>query len=32
METFDYLRLPEEDLQALTAWLHAQGTQPLKFP
>lgn len=32
METFDHLRLPEEDLQAVTAWLHAQGSQPLKFP
>jgi len=32
METFDHLRLPEEDLQAVTAWLHAQGAQPLKFP
>ncbi|KFE71440.1 cytochrome b N-terminal domain-containing protein [Hyalangium minutum] len=32
METFDHLRLPEEELQAVTAWLHAQGAQPLKFP
>jgi ubiquinol-cytochrome c reductase cytochrome b subunit len=32
MEAFDYLKLPEEDLQAVTAWLHAQGSQPLKFP
>lgn len=32
METFDHLRLPEEELQAVTAWLHAQGSQPLKFP
>lgn len=32
METFDHLRLPEEDLQAVTAWLHAQASQPLKFP
>lgn len=32
METFDYLRLPEEDVQAVTAWLHSQATQPLKFP
>ena len=32
METFDHLRLPEEDLQAITAWLHAQASQPLKFP
>ncbi len=32
METFDYLHLPEEDLQAVTAWLHAQASQPLKFP
>lgn len=32
METFDHLKLPEEDLQAVTAWLHAQGSQPLKFP
>ncbi|WP_224243135.1 cytochrome b N-terminal domain-containing protein [Hyalangium gracile] len=32
MEAFDHLRLPEEELQAVTAWLHAQGSQPLKFP
>jgi mono/diheme cytochrome c family protein len=32
METFDHLHLPEEDLQAVTAWLHAQALQPLKFP
>jgi ubiquinol-cytochrome c reductase cytochrome b subunit len=32
METFDHLRLPEEDLQAVIAWLHTQGSQPLKFP
>ncbi|WP_224364861.1 cytochrome b N-terminal domain-containing protein [Hyalangium versicolor] len=32
METFDHLRLPEEELQAVTAWLHSQAAQPLKFP
>jgi ubiquinol-cytochrome c reductase cytochrome b subunit len=32
METFDHLRLPEADMQAVTAWLHAQASQPLKFP
>jgi ubiquinol-cytochrome c reductase cytochrome b subunit len=32
METFDHLHLQEEDLQAVTAWLHSQASQPLKFP
>lgn len=31
METFDHLRLPEDELQAITAWLNAQASQPLKF-
>lgn len=32
METFDHSRLPEEELRAVTHWLHAQAAQPLKFP
>ncbi len=32
MESFDAARLPEPELEALTAWLHAQASQPLKFP
>jgi ubiquinol-cytochrome c reductase cytochrome b subunit len=32
METFDHTRLPDEELRAVSAWLHAQALQPLKFP
>jgi ubiquinol-cytochrome c reductase cytochrome b subunit len=31
MQAFDHSHLPEEDLEAVTAWLHSQASQPLKF-
>jgi ubiquinol-cytochrome c reductase cytochrome b subunit len=32
MEDFDHIQLPEEELQAISAWLHSQASQSLKFP
>jgi mono/diheme cytochrome c family protein len=31
MDSFDHSRLPEEELRAVTRWLHTQAAQPLKF-
>ncbi|MBN1209830.1 MAG: cytochrome b N-terminal domain-containing protein [Myxococcaceae bacterium] len=31
MEDFDHIQLPEEELQAVSAWLHSQASQSLKF-